>query len=188
MARPLSPDAAVAKVLSHPTRPLILDLLTRRGEASPNELAVEIGETVGAVSYHMRLLRDEGWVELVRTTPRRGAVEHFYRATRRPMLDDNQWARLPVVVRRRLAGHTLGLVLREASRAAEEGGFDAPDSDIVRMALELDGDGRRELSQLLNGLLADVDAIQKRSNERGKAEDRASTQLAILHHAVQGGD
>jgi DNA-binding transcriptional ArsR family regulator len=187
MARPQSPDAAIAKVLSHPTRPRILEILTRRGEASPNELAGELGQTVGAVSYHIRLLRDRGWVELVRTEPRRGAVEHFYRATQRPKLEDAQWERLPVAVRRRLAGHTLGEVLRAATRAADVGGFDAAESHIARVSLELDAEGRSELSSALARLLDEVAGIQRRSNARGAATARSRSQLAVLHHAVDDG-
>ena len=39
MARMDSPEAQVARILSHPLRPRILQILTVRGEASPNEIA-----------------------------------------------------------------------------------------------------------------------------------------------------
>jgi predicted transcriptional regulator len=54
------------------------------GEASPKELAGQLGEKLGNVSYHVRILARLGLIELVRETPRRGAVEHHYRATPRP--------------------------------------------------------------------------------------------------------
>ena len=91
MARLDSPDAKTARVLSHPLRPQILDVLVRRGEASPNEIATELGVPLGTLSYHTRLLRDHGWIELVREVPRRGAVEHFYRAVVQP---DARWMTL----------------------------------------------------------------------------------------------
>jgi DNA-binding transcriptional ArsR family regulator len=101
MARLDSPDAKTARVLSHPLRPQILDVLVRRGEASPNEIATELGVPLGTLSYHTRLLRDHGWIELVREVPRRGAVEHFYRAVIQPdarwmslALDDKGWDEL----------------------------------------------------------------------------------------------
>ena len=103
MVRPDSPDAQVARVLSHPLRPQILQILTQRGEASPNEIAAELDVPLGTLSYHTRLLRDAGWIELVREVPRRGAVEHFYRAVAHPWIEDAQWERLPLGVRRRLA-------------------------------------------------------------------------------------
>src|SRR5262245_33576712 len=131
MARTDSPDAKVARVLSHPLRPQILQILTRRGEASPNEIAAELDVPLGTLSYHTRLLRDAGWIELVREVPRRGAVEHFYRAVERPFLDDTQWGDLPLGLRRRLASMTIGEVLRSASAAAGGGGFDEPGAHVA---------------------------------------------------------
>jgi DNA-binding transcriptional ArsR family regulator len=69
-----------AKAYSHPLRARILRLLGE-GVRSPGDLAVELGKPLGVVSYHVRMLRDYGMVELVRTEPRRGALQHFYRAT-----------------------------------------------------------------------------------------------------------
>ena len=70
---------AAAKAIAHPLRARILDALG--GEPrSPNELAVEFEAPLGNVSYHVLVLRELGMVELVDTAPRRGAVEHYYRA------------------------------------------------------------------------------------------------------------
>jgi DNA-binding transcriptional ArsR family regulator len=49
---------------------------------SPSQLAVALGEPIGTVSYHVRELAEAGLLELVRTEPRRGALEHFYRVSR----------------------------------------------------------------------------------------------------------
>ena len=49
--------------------------------ASPSELAKELGEPLGNVAYHVKILEETGAIELVRTAPVRGALEHFYRAT-----------------------------------------------------------------------------------------------------------
>lgn len=158
--------------------------MTARGEMSPNEVATELEERLGTVSYHMRILRDAGWIELVRTEPRRGALEHFYRPVVRAKLDDEQWARLPVSVRRRLASMTVGQILRSAAEAAPEGGFDLPGAYVVRVPLELDDQAWQELSQVLNGVLETVAEIQERSNERRTSRAPGAvegSQLAILH-------
>ena len=68
---------------------------------------MELGAPLGVVSYHVRMLRDYDCVELVRTEPRRGALQHFYRATARPNLDDDQWRTLPSGLRGELTGETL---------------------------------------------------------------------------------
>jgi DNA-binding transcriptional ArsR family regulator len=186
MARTDTPDAQVAKVLSHPLRPQILDILALRGEASPNEIASELGVPLGTLSYHTRLLRDAGWIELVREVPRRGAVEHFYRAVVRPWIDDTQWDNLPLGVRRRLASMTVGQILQDASGAAAAGGFDAPAAHVDRLTLELDEQGWNEISEILAGTLEEATQIQERSNRRRSSREPGAvnaSELAILHFA-----
>lgn len=75
-----------AKAVAHPLRARILEALAEESR-SPNELAAEFNEPLGNVSYHVVVLRDLGMVELVATAPRRGAIEHFYRARWRVQLD-----------------------------------------------------------------------------------------------------
>lgn len=91
-------DQGIITALGHPLRARILSVLDT-GEASPKELATQLGEKLGNVSYHVRILARLGLIELVRETPRRGAVEHHYRAAPRPDsvvnveigLDDAGW-------------------------------------------------------------------------------------------------
>jgi DNA-binding transcriptional ArsR family regulator len=186
MARIDSPDAQIARVLSHPLRPRILQILTDRGEASPNEIAAELDVPLGTLSYHTRTLRDAGWIELVREVPRRGAVEHFYRAVVRPEVDDAQWERLPLGVRRRLAAMTVGQLLQSAAAAVETGGFDVAGAHVDRVPLELDAEGVKELSSVLVAALDEAARIQRRSNERraGASETPRASELAIVHFAT----
>ena len=81
-------EARIAKALAHPLRARILQRLGER-VASPGDLAVELGAPLGVLSYHVRMLRDYDCVELVRTEPRRGALQHFYRATQRLYFDES---------------------------------------------------------------------------------------------------
>lgn len=68
---------AVQRALAHPLRAHILTELEKRA-ASPSQIAEAVGESVGVVSYHMRVLAEAGLAELVGTVPRRGALQHFY--------------------------------------------------------------------------------------------------------------
>src|SRR5688500_18924529 len=99
-------DQRLVKALGHPLRAQILTVLNER-VASPNELAQETGEPLGNVSYHVRLLADLDCVELVRTEPRRGAVEHYYRATVPPWLDKSAWKSLPKSLRSSVSSSAL---------------------------------------------------------------------------------
>src|SRR3954468_11284748 len=113
-------EARIAKALAHPLRARILQRLGER-VASPGDLALELGAPLGVVSYHVRMLRDYDCVELVRTEPRRGALQHFYRATARPTLDDDQWRTLPSSLRRELAGETIADIVDDLAEAADGG-------------------------------------------------------------------
>ena len=143
-------DERLAKALSHPLRQRILQRLNEGGVKSPNELSRELGDPLGNVSYHVRILRELDCVELVRTEQRRGALEHYYRATAQPWLDDKQWARLPAAFRRKTLGRTLSELLEAAGDASQTGGFDDPAAVVNHVPLELDEQGWNDVTKLLN--------------------------------------
>src|SRR5690242_18400813 len=145
-------DEALLRAISHPLRQRLLGMLDGR-TASPNELARELGLPLGRVSYHIRLLHDLGAIELVATEPRRGALEHFYRAVASAWFGEGDWARLPRSARRGILGHNLQQIFSWVTSAAEDGGFDHPTSEVLRTALELDEQGRQEVSQLARDTL-----------------------------------
>lgn len=69
------------KVIAHPARLRIVELLVERGEMSPKELSDALGILLGNTSYHVGSLQRLGAIELTRTQPVRGALEHFYQPT-----------------------------------------------------------------------------------------------------------
>jgi DNA-binding transcriptional ArsR family regulator len=76
-------DRRLIKALGHPVRVRALEILNER-VASPSELAKELAEPLGNVAYHVKILEENDAIELVRTAPVRGALEHFYRARIQP--------------------------------------------------------------------------------------------------------
>ena len=173
-------EARIAKALAHPLRARILQRLGER-VASPGDLAVELGAPLGVVSYHVRMLRDYDCVELVRTEPRRGALQHFYRATARPQLDEDQWRTLPSGLRRELAGETIQGVVDDLGQAADAGTLDDPEVVVNRIPLELDGRGWKKLNKLLARTQEQALQIATESAGRGEAADRFPSELAVLH-------
>jgi hypothetical protein len=187
MSAPDFLDHRLAKAWSHPLRQKILEILTLRGESSPVQLADELGERLPNVSYHVRMLHDLGCIELLRTEPRRGALEHFYRSTVTPFLDDSQWERLPLSVRRQLAGQTAGRIVRSVSGAAQNAAFDRPGAHVDWVPLALDAQGWSELSEFLSGILARAAEIQAASDERrGADREVVASELAVLHYEAPG--
>jgi DNA-binding transcriptional ArsR family regulator len=179
-------DERLAKALSHPLRQRILERLTDGRVASPNELSHALGEALGNVSYHTRILRDLDCVELVRTEPRRGALEHYYRATVPPWLDDEQWSGLPASLRRQTLGRTLAQIVRDASHASRTGGFDGPETHVTCVSLTGDAQSRTEIAALLAETLEAALRIQAASVTRQaeRALDAAptiATELAIVN-------
>ena len=175
-------DQRLAKALSHPLRQRILQRLNQGGVKSPNELSRDLGEPLGNVSYHVRILRELDCVELVRTEQRRGALEHYYRATAQPWLDDKQWARLPAAFRRKTLGRTLSELLESAGEASQAGGFDHPEAVVNRVPLELDEQGWNDVVKLLDDTLESALAIQAESRKRqGEPGAAIHTELGILH-------
>lgn len=72
-------DPRLAKALSNDVRARALELLAE-GAKSPKQIAAEMKLDLRSVAYHVRVLKKLGCIELVETLPRRGAVEHVYRA------------------------------------------------------------------------------------------------------------
>src|SRR3954451_6416933 len=177
-------DKALLRAISHPLRHRLLGMLDGR-TTSPNELARELGLPLGRVSYHIRLLNDLGAIELVRTEPRRGALEHFYRAVTTVWFSESDWQKLPRSARRGILGQNLQHIFSSVTAAADGGGFDRPESVVVRVPLELDEQGLEELSALLREAIDRAREVNTRAAKRRGSGDTTTsvpTELAILHY------
>jgi hypothetical protein len=130
----------------------------------------------------MRVLRDLGCVELSRTEQRRGAIEHYYQPLAPAFFDDEQWTRVPLILRRGIAGQIFGRIFEEAAAAGEAGAFDVATAHVDRLFVELDQAGRQELSELLTEVLQRAQAMQARSDaRRGDESDIRLSEVALLH-------
>ena len=72
-------DPRLAKALSNDVRARALGLFAE-GARSPKQISIKLELDLRSVAYHVRVLKKLGCIELVETLPRRGAVEHVYRA------------------------------------------------------------------------------------------------------------
>ncbi len=172
----------LAKALAHPLRVRILTSL-HKGISSPNQLAQELGEPLGNVSYHVKTLLEYDCVELVKTEPRRGAVEHFYRATERAFFSDEESAKVPASARKGISGVTLQSIGQDATEALIAGSLNArTDSHLTNTPLLVDEKGWGELTALLAETQSRAVEIQQESAGRlAEAKTEAvSAKLAIL--------
>jgi DNA-binding transcriptional ArsR family regulator len=173
----------LAKALAHPLRVRILTSL-HKGVSSPNQLAQELDEPLGNVSYHVKTLLEFDCVELVKTEPRRGAVEHFYRATERAFFSDSDWEKIPASARKGITGSVLESIGQDATEALMAGTIDSRnDSHLSRTPLVLDEKGWTELNSVLEDALNRAIEIQGEAASR-LAEEKSTpieTKLSILH-------
>lgn len=159
-------DSTLGAIVAHPLRGQCLSILAER-TASPNELATALGEDVGNVSYHVKQLLKMEAIELVRERPVRGAVEHFYRAVKRPLVSDEQFAALSLDERLQFARHILQLITADAATALDATTFgQRPDHHISRLPMLVDEKGWQELGEIYGESLQRSLDVQAASAER----------------------
>jgi DNA-binding transcriptional ArsR family regulator len=181
-------ETTLAAIVAHPTRAQCFVILVER-TASPVEIAQEIGKDVGHVGYHVRKLQELNLIELVDERPVRGAVEHFYRAIVRPVVDEQEFAAQPQAEREIYTRHILQLHVSDISRAMDEHSFDKrPNRWLVRTPLVVDEEGFGELAALHAELYERTLNIQARSDERrtGTDDEGISTMSTTMFFETPG--
>jgi DNA-binding transcriptional ArsR family regulator len=173
-------NSRLVKALSHPLRARSLAILNER-TASPKEIHEQLDVPLGNVTYHVKVLGELGCIELVKTTPRRGATEHYYRGTTRSFLNKENWSQLSPDAK---SGVTVaGLkMINDASRAALEAEtFDSQDSRHLSCTpVNLDQQGWDEIMVLLDETLDGILAIQGECVSRqAKVENAESIRATI---------
>ena len=174
-------DPRVAKAFTHPLRGHVWVTLCERGEASPKEIADELGLEVSEVSYHFRELKKRSLIKLVRTVGRRGFAEHFYEPTA-PVFyfDDSDWMRIPAPIRSTFSGDMLRQIIEEAIAALEAGSFDARNRHLSQTWLLVDEQGWEEVMRVVEGALEQVLAIQKLCGKRRRASSEPGIPVSVV--------
>ena len=182
-ARQRSADENLVKALSHPLRWQILRMINE-GTSTPAGIARRLGVRTENVSYHVRVLNDLGVIELIGTTPVRGALEHHYRATRRAEINDAESDAMPDEVRRDMVQGIVREVISDLIRVgASDSAYSRADVHFSQVPLRLDEEGYQEIADLLSATLDRVLEIQAESLARmaGDETDEVRTEVAIIH-------
>ncbi|HEV7562688.1 MAG TPA: winged helix-turn-helix domain-containing protein [Solirubrobacterales bacterium] len=176
-------EQIVAKAFAHPLRVQILIILNER-VASPNLLAQELDQSLNLVAYHVRVLEKYDCIELVDTKQRRGATEHFYRATRRQFLTDSEWARMPEVLRPGIATAMLKSVFEDIDSAVSSGTMEeVEDIHLSRTPMVVDQRGWTDVASLLSETLDRLLEIQAEASGRIAEGDETGilSKVHMLH-------
>jgi DNA-binding transcriptional ArsR family regulator len=168
------------KALGHPHRFHAMHILNQR-VASPSELAREVGENeISNMAYHIKVLREADLIELVTTRQVRGATEHFYRATGRAFFSDEEWVRIPAMIRSEIVGMQLEETGRLLSAALESGSFERrPNRHHSLYDAVVDEEGWDEAMAVLEEAMEKLVEIQTRSTERRFGEERQTVPMVI---------
>lgn len=164
-----SPDAVsrrMAKAVGHSTRLKILRVLNER-VASPSQIAEETGVALGQICYHVEVLRDLDYIELVEVRKHRRGPQHFYVASHRAIVPESAWSELPENVKRDLATEAFRLIVKEAEEAIETGSFmDRPESHLSRTPVVVDEKGWKDIARLFAETLARTMEIEGEAANR----------------------
>lgn len=140
-----SVDELITFVVKHPIRVDALAILNER-TASANEIARQLGVDLHKVSNHVTALAEAGCIELVKTEQKRGALQHFYRASMRANISDKEWAKLSEPARREISALVFQTIVAEGLGALRAGTFDSrADRHLSWRVMNLDEAGWEEL-------------------------------------------
>ncbi len=162
----LSVKEKLMKAMAHPMRVRILAWMNDR-PWSPNEISQEIGEGLSQISYHVKVLKDFELIEMTKTEPRRGAVEHFYKAIWRAYMPSKVTKQFPKSAQRMIFFDTLKDADLDIVASLDSGRFDERDDYHVSYTPgDMDAQGRMETDLLNDKYVDDYLEIEARSAQR----------------------
>jgi predicted ArsR family transcriptional regulator len=185
----------LAKVFADPLNLKILTELNLRA-MSATQLSHELGgeTTVSGIYRRLKMLAELGWLVKVdeRTGgKRRGATEHFYRATGPATFDTDIWASIPGSARKGMSWRTLHQLFEKVAEAVKAGAFDAQlDRHASWSLLLLDELGWRQLIAALDSYFRELfkaqEAAKSRLTRSGETAMLATFALACFESPLTG--
>jgi DNA-binding transcriptional ArsR family regulator len=162
----------------------ILDLLSDR-VASPNELSKILDEGLSQVSYHVKVLKDFDCIKLVRTEPRRGAVEHFYAALEKSFIPSWRLKDVPRTTQQQLHMGVMEEIEHDVATSLEAGTFLQREDAVVAAdpGITLDNKGCQDTEILSAEYFERLDKIKAESRSRlvsGESTEEFKTSAVVL--------
>jgi DNA-binding transcriptional ArsR family regulator len=170
------------KALAHPIRLELLGILSYQ-EISPKEFAAHRKEPISNLGYHFRVLHELGCIEVARTRPVRGSVEHIYRRIKQIVFSDRDWLVMPDEARQIVASTTLRHLVGRMTEALQSGTMTArANTHISWRPVALDERGWTEVTEILWATFKAVTRAEiraaKRMRESGEEGMEATVALA----------
>jgi DNA-binding transcriptional ArsR family regulator len=185
LGEPEEVNQQLVRALNHPLRVAMLRLLSEQ-VASPNMMSKILHEPLGNVSYHAKVLLECDCIEEVRQRPRRGATEHFYRAKPSSSPGSLSWQRVPAALKQDLAAMSLDSFTARVVSALKKGAFQKTnESTFSWQSITVDEQGRHEVRELLQEVVAGFKVVADKSRRRLGEEDGISLVVAVA--AIEAG-
>lgn len=167
-------DPRLVRVASDPVQLLTLTLLNELSTGGAGEIAQRLEISASEASRHLEALRETGLAEVVGEEHESGAAEVRYRALKRVLWEEEEWALFSLDEQDRLAHWIIEMIHSNASEAVDAGTFNARQSSHASRSIPLvDEQGWEELCRIhedaLEAILAVEAASAERLAERGEA-------------------
>ncbi|MGC1853688.1 MAG: hypothetical protein WA687_14790 [Solirubrobacterales bacterium] len=151
---------------------IITELFLR--EMSPKQFHEEFGGgSISRVDRHFKTLEKQGWLRFIRSETggdRRGATEHFYRATELAVFDNETWPRVPYSMRVAISWRTFKILAERVRDALDAGTLDArEDSHLTWTTFRLDQRGWERVLDAIDALFESI------------FEEQCDAKLRIFH-------
>lgn len=176
---------AQAFAVGHEVRIEALTIFNER-VASPKDIAETLGIGLNKAGHHVKILVDQGCIELVKIEPRGGSAEHFYRGIKRPKLTDKEWDATPEPRRRSIVATIFRNLIAEGLSAIRAGRMSTdPHLWLSWKAMSLDAQGRREVADEQRESAERLEGIEAGSAARmiDSGDTGISTIVALLGFA-----
>lgn len=180
--RPRTLEEAQAFAVGHETRIEALTIFNER-VTSPKDVAETLDISLNKAGHHVKILLDEGCIELVKIEPRGGSFEHFYRGVRRPELTDEEWEATPDVTRRKLVATVFRNLIAEGLSSIRAGTMSSdPFMRLSWKSMNLDAQGRQEAADEQRESLERLQKIEASAAKRmiQTEEKGVSAVLAVV--------
>jgi len=164
------------------------------GEANAREISAPLfhaelgGDSIAGVRRRFKMLDQIGWLKKTREETggeRRGAIEHFYRASGPAIFDNEGWADVPDAVKPTYSWKTFRSLAERVKVAIAAGTFEARlDSHLSWSVMRLDEQGWEVVAAAVEGLLGAVtrewEEAEVRLAESGEKPIPATIALAAF--------
>jgi hypothetical protein len=165
--------------------------------SSPKQLARALDLPVNNVSYHVEKLEELDCIELVESRPVSSGrvIEHFYKATRPPLIDADEWDELSPEEKHQSVNVIVRLISDDVNAAMRSGTFlDPDDNHLSRTPLTVDRQGWDDTVSILDDIVRRLLLVQEESRGRIKAAAKAKreayevleTRVAVVHFRAAG--